>query len=173
MLRKGPILLTATAVAMMLGGCGAEAGSSSPPGAANGGAPHGATSGKDPCSLITRAEAEAAMAEPANGDGKSSAGECKFSAGGADGSDSLTLLVGKPDVLKKVVTSNGVGGTVSTETVSGLGDEAIFAPGLETMYVRKGSSAFTIQIATLAAVQANKNQKDAATTAAQAVLGRL
>lgn len=129
----------------------------------------------DPCSLVTRAEAETAMAEPATGAGVARHEECKYTAQAND-SDTVTVTVGTPTVLKTVVTGNGVGGTVTTEPVSGLGDEAIYQPGLQTIYVRKGDQAFLIQLATIASIQSGDGGATARAldvTLARAALGRL
>ena len=140
--------------------------------AAAAGAGHAAI---DPCTLVTRTEAEAAMGEAATGPGQvRGADECKYTAQAND-SDTVTVTVGSPAGLKTVVTSNGVGGTVTTEPVSGVGDEAIYEPGLQVLYVRKGDKAFLIQLATLASVQSADHSaaKAADVTMAQAAVGRL
>ncbi len=165
------------ASALLLTGCAA---SSAPAagGSVSGGAQRtgagGVATGKDACTLLTRAEVEKALGEPATGEGTSSgAGHCEWTAAANDGSDTVNLDLDDADVLKQVVTGNGGGGTVPTESISGVGDEAIYANGLKILYVRKGTTGFTIQIATVAALAAQTSEKDNAVTLAQAVLGRL
>jgi hypothetical protein len=129
----------------------------------------------DPCSLISRAEAESAMGEPATGAGKAQGNECKYTAQANDGSDIVSIDVDKPEILKAVVTGNG-GGTVPTESVSGLGDEAIYEPGLQMLFVRTGSQAFLIQFATVASLMKadhGASAKPIDVTLARAALGRL
>ncbi len=168
------------ATVLLVAGCAAS--SVPPAGGSVGGAarsaapsgPGGQGPSKDACTLLTRAEVEKALGEPVTGEGDSSgAGHCEWTAAANDGSDTLNLDLDAPDVLKQVVTGNGGGGTVPTESVGGVGDEAIYANGLKILYVRKGTSGFTIQIATIAAAMAQTSEKDNAVTLAQLVLGRL
>jgi hypothetical protein len=130
----------------------------------------------DPCSLISRADAESAMGEPATGAGKAQGSECKYTAQANDGSDMVSINVDKPEILKAVVTGNGVGGTATTEAVSGLGDEAIYEPGLQILFVRTGSQAFLVQLATAASLMKadhGASAKAIDVTLARAALGRL
>ena len=117
------------ATALLVIGCAAS--SVPPPGGSSGGAvqstapsgPGGQGVGKDACTLLTRAEVEKALGEPVTGAGVSSgAGHCEWTAAANDGSDTVNLDLDDPDVLKTVVTGNGGGGTVPTESVSGVGD---------------------------------------------------
>ncbi len=80
------------------------------------------------------------------------------------GSDVLTLDLADPAVLKRTVSgSNGSPG--------GVPIEAIYADVLKFLYVRKGTTGVTIQLVTIAALQAS--QRDKEVTLAQAILGRL
>ena len=168
------------ATVLLVTGCTA---SSVPPAAGSSGGPvrsaaaggqGGQGGNKDACTLLTRAEVEKALGEPVAGEGASSgAGHCEWTAAANDGSDTVNLDLDDADVLKTVVTGNGGGGTVPTESVSGVGDEAIYANGLKILYVRTGTSGFTIQIATIAAAMAQTSEKNNAVTLAQLVLGRL
>ena len=164
------------ASALLLTGC--SAGSTPPAGGSpNGGAQSAGTGvaapGKDPCTLLTRAEAEQALGEPATGEGKGAGeGLCTWTGVANDGSDLLTVHVADPAILKRVVSgSNGTPGGVPIEAVSGVGDEAIYADVLKFLFVRKGSTGFTIQLVTIAALQTSERDKEV--TLAQAILGRL
>ena len=164
------------ASALLLVGCGA--GGAPPAGGSLGGGAQSAGTGvvataKDPCTLLTRAEAEQALGEPATGEGKGDGkGLCVWTGVANDGSDVLTLDLADPAVLKRTVSgSNGSPGGVPIEVVSGVGDEAIYADVLKFLYVRKGTTGFTIQLVTIAALQAS--QRDKEVTLAQAILGRL
>lgn len=140
-----------------------------------GGAAQAGRPALDPCSLISRAEAEAAMGEPAMGAGTAQDTSCKYTAQANDGSDTVSIDVDKPEILRAVVTGKG-GGTAVTEPVSGLGDEAIYEPGLQMLFVRAGSQAFIIQFATVASLSKGDHGASAKpidVTLARAALGRL
>lgn len=170
-------LMTAGAFAA-LAACGGDAPAVGSARATLPGAPGGAGQASsnlpDPCTLITRAQAEQAMGNPAAGPGTLEGGPtertCSYKEG-QDGPGSVTLHISDhPDSLKQLVAGTHVDG----QPVSGLGDEAIFAPGLETLFVRKGSVAFTVQVATLAIVQGGRGSgKDVVVQLATSVLAQL
>lgn len=130
----------------------------------------------DPCTLITRAQAEKAMAGPAAGPGKPADDlrerKCTYDAVESAGSaGSVTLTINNdPSILKSVVAAH-VGGT--SEQVSGLGDEAIYSPGLYILYVRKGNVAFLVQVVTTTTIQDTSSGKAAEVELATGVLAQI
>jgi hypothetical protein len=132
----------------------------------------------DPCTLITQAQAEQAMGAAAAGPGKLQGGYtervCKYDEG-SNGAGSVTLtLNANADILKKVVNGSLTGAqSADVQQVSGLGDEALFAPGLEILFVRKGSVGFLVQVATVAIVQSRGSAKDIDVSLANGVLAKL
>lgn len=179
MTRRALVGLSAAlaASALVLAGCGATA--APPAGGSLGGAPQtagpgGVTTAKDPCTLLTRAEAETALGEPATGEGKNANGVCKWTGAANDGSDVLTINVDDPAVLKRVASgSNGTPGGVPIELVSGVGDEAIYADVLKFLYVRTGTTGFMIQLVTIANMQTNASARDTEVILAKTILSRL
>ena len=161
--------------ALLLSGCGRSREASPTPGPSVGSA-HGPSAAvrtaKSPCALLTRAEVEKAMGEPVAGEGSAEFDECKWT-GAAHDDDTLSLDVDDPDVLKQVVTGNGVGGHLPTESVVGVGDEAMYGANMRILFFRKGTTGFTIQIATEASLMARSSEKDHEVILAKAVLGRL
>lgn len=111
-----------------------------PPGrpAATGGAPGDA----DPCTLVTRAEAEAALGgvvqgpERASGFGQFS--QCQYLASGERLVDvrSLTVQVHPVDFASKRKAFVDSGEPI--EAVSGIGEAAFWVPGHGFLYVQKG-----------------------------------
>ena len=132
----------------------------------------------DPCTLITQAQAEQAMGAAAAGPGKLQGAYtervCKYDEG-SDGAGSVTLtLNANADILKKVVNGSLTGAqSADIQQVSGLGDEALFAPGLDILFVRKGSVGFLVQVATVAIVQSRGSGKDIDVSLANGVLAKL
>jgi hypothetical protein len=161
--------------ALLLAGCGRSREASPTPGPSVGSA-HGAraevATAKAPCTLLTRAEVEKAMGEPVAGEGSTEFDECTWT-GAAHDDDKLSLDVDDPAVLRQVVTGNGGGGHVANEPVVDVGDEALYQTNLKILFFRKGTTGFTIQIATEAGAMARSSEKDHEVILAKAVLGRL
>ena len=132
----------------------------------------------DPCTLITQAQAEQAMGAAAAGPGKAQGAytdrECTYNEGN-DGPGSVTLtLNANADVLRKVVNGSVTGAqSPDVQQVGGLGDEALFAPGLDILFVRKGSVGFLVQVATVAIVQSRGSGMDIDVSLANGVLAKL
>ena len=76
-------------------------------------------------------------------------------------------------MLKQVVTGNGVGIHLPTESVVGVGDEAMYGTNTRILFFRKGTTGFTIQIATEASLMARSSEEDHEVILAKAVFDRL
>ena len=116
------------------GGTAADGGGGTGPGTT-------APSGKAPCQLMLRADAEAAVGQPLpQNDQNPTLGMCDYNA--SDFTAGAALTVSSWDSLKTAATS-GKGQPVA---ISGVGDEALNLNGSNgsLLYVRKGSEGFLL-----------------------------
>ena len=98
---------------------------------------------RDPCGLLTQADAEAAVGAALPQKSATEAlGMCGY--GSADFSNGAQLTVGDWDSIKKAAT----GGAHQPAAISGVGDEALYFTGQETgagpLYVRHGQEGFLL-----------------------------
>lgn len=104
----------------------------------------------DPCELITTADAEAAIGAPAESERPPEANNdwmatCRYVAPRGQGVAVLVVTVGLQsagaafDNARRMEEAG-----VPTEPVSGVGDEALWAPDLTTLHVRSDSVFFTV-----------------------------
>jgi hypothetical protein len=134
-------LMLASCCAVVLAGCGdggdAGDGTTSPPAAAS------AAAAPDPCSLITKAEAEAAIGAAVTGPDKSSGmgnfDQCQYQYSGERLTDvgAVTVQVEAVDLASKQKAFADAADP--TEPVSGIGDAAFWAPGHSALFVGKGN----------------------------------
>jgi Protein of unknown function (DUF3558) len=155
-LRHGQAALVGISIVLLLAACSGSStqpsGQSTPPAqqpTANAGAAAtpskpaggGTTTGgsKDPCSLLTQAEVDAAVGQPL-GPGKATIPgyDCDWTT--ADFSASVSVTVSDWAAIKTAATSTG-----TATPVSGVGDEALTKGG-GLLYVRKGDQGFLLLI---------------------------
>jgi hypothetical protein len=103
----------------------------------------GAAAPRNPCGLLTQADAEGAVgaALPQNS-ATAALGMCGYTS--TDFSEGAQLTVGDWDSIKKAAT----GGAHQPASVAGIGDEALYFTGQETgggpLYVRHGQEGFLL-----------------------------
>lgn len=132
--------------AALLCACAKPAGSAGPAAAAATNptlAMSGAAAPRDPCTLLTRPEAEGAVGAPLPQTSTTPAlGTCGYTS--ADFSEGAQLTVGDWDSIKAAAT----GGAHQPAPISGVGDEALYFTGQETgagpLYVRHGQQGFLL-----------------------------
>ena len=94
----------------------------------------------DPCSLVTRAEAEALLGAPVAGPEKTAARgqfvQCRYLARGGPEAGRLTVQVHAVDLRSKRRAFKDSG--EAARPVTGIGDEAFWAPAMGALYVGKG-----------------------------------
>jgi hypothetical protein len=142
------VCVVAIALMPMLVSCnrdssGADAGGSKSTEALSG-------AGLDPCSLITQAEAEAALGLKAEGPQKDSGfgqfAQCQYTASGERVTDvrSATVQVHPVDFASKRKAFADAGEKI--EPIAGIGDAAFWAPGYSFLYVQKSklTAAFAV-----------------------------
>ena len=106
--------------------------------------------GVDPCSLITQADAEAALGGKVEGPQKESGfgqfSQCQYTASGERVTDvrSATVQVHPVDFMSKRKAFADAGEKI--EPVAGIGDAAFWVPGYSFLYVQKGklTAAFAV-----------------------------
>ena len=103
----------------------------------------GATPSRNPCDLLTRADAEGAVGASLPQNSTTPAlGMCGYTS--ADFTEGAQLTVGDWDSIKKAATS----GAHQPAPISGVGDEALYFTGQETgagpLYVRHGQQGFLL-----------------------------
>jgi hypothetical protein len=142
-----PLRLAACLVAgaALLSACAKPDGSSATAAPAAGRMPAatGVAPPRDPCSLLVRADAEAATGAPLPQNSATPAlGMCGYTS--ADFTQGAQLTVGDWESIKKAATS----GAHQPAAISGVGDEALYFTGQETgagpLYVRHGQEGFLL-----------------------------
>jgi len=118
---------------------------------ANGSSPHAAktaaAAGPDPCSLITQAEAAAALQGPVGaaqkGSGFGQFEQCQYLSAGERIADTgaVTIQVHPVDLASKRKALKASGETA--QAVQGIGDGAFWAPGQSSLYVGKNGLTFS------------------------------
>ena len=131
--------LVLLAAAMALAGCGERGGESS----GQTTQASAATAAPDPCTLVTKAEAEAAIGAavtgPAKGGGMGQFDQCQYLYSGERLTDqgAVTVQVQAVDLASKQKAFADGGEAI--EPLAGLGDGAFWVPGHSALYVGKGN----------------------------------
>lgn len=104
---------------------------------------HGLITARKACDLLTRSDAEAAVGQPLpKNDANVTLGTCQYTA--EDFSAGASLTVDSWESIKDAAT----GGRHQPETITGVGDEALYFAGSEKggspLYVRKGGDGFLL-----------------------------
>ena len=111
------------------------AGATQPPSAAT-----GATQGKTkPCDLLTLDELQSATGKTVAAGKPKGGAECQWAVGPTDEGNTVDVELFTADFYKGLAPSASV-------KVPGIGDEALWASGLETLYVKTGTRAFAVQV---------------------------
>jgi hypothetical protein len=126
-----------------------------------------ASSGADPCSLLTQAEVDKAVGQPL-GAGKATIPHYDCTWGTSDFAASVSVTVSDWTAIKTSATANGH----TPASVPGVGDEALSSGG-GLLYVRKGSSGFLLLIGGPHIDSSPDHGLAAEKVLAAAVLGRL
>lgn len=186
---------------LIVAGCGSSAATSNPAGGGGGGSSAAAdatqqaagqtvaappTAGQtaapaapanlDPCKLITQAEAAAALGEPVDPGKQAAAGASSCLWSGNDPSKIVSTDAVDVSVvdLSTFNESHKAGSGITVTPVPGLGDEAYFVdlgPGFVNLQVRKGSTAFTVDVMISGA--SNDKVEAADKSLAQLIVGRI
>jgi hypothetical protein len=129
--------------AALVSACSKSAASSGPAPADGTTGAAAAVASRDPCSVMTKADAESAVgaALPQNS-GNQALGTCGYTS--ADFSEGAQLTLGDWESIKKAAT----GGAHQPSAIGGVGDEALYFTGRETgagpLYVRHGQQGFLL-----------------------------
>ena len=164
----------ASTIVVLLPGCGGGHSSPStsaadPATQAAESASTGAGTESGACSMITGADARAALGQPA-GNGKTNQGGCEFTVSGKNFSMLRVKIFPQIAEANFRQLANGSGG-VTVSPVAGLGDEAFIDTTNTFLSVRQGSNAVAV---TLIRPGLSKTQvKTAAITVARRILARL
>jgi hypothetical protein len=130
----------------------------------------------DPCTLITQAEAAAALGEPVDPGKQAAAGASSCLWSGNDPSkivstDAVDVAVIDVSTFNQ---SHKAGAGITVTPVPGLGDEAYFVDlgmGFVNLHVRKGSTTFTVDVMLSGA--SNDKVMAADKSLAQLIVGRI
>ncbi len=119
--------------------CGDKSGGAIPSG--DGAKPAAASGPLAPCNVITLERAKKLIGDDARPD-QNDAGECSYNAGSSGNSVTAHVETDQDGTQWDLVRK--IGGEY--QAVSGVGDEALFRPGLNTLWVRKGKNILDVQI---------------------------
>jgi len=184
----GPVFAAAAAVAaVVLAGCGGGGDSSHGTGADES-SPHAAENTADsaiptagsavrnaagelqPCAILTRAEAQAAIGEPVSAGTKGETG-CEFKASGKGSEEVIVGAYGAVTGTRFHDLSTGAGVLTGVSPVAGLGDQAAIDSTDTYLTVRLGSNAFIVQM--LLNDRSKAELKTASIAIAKSILARV